>query len=130
MTALQARAALASVQVSYGFPVAPAREMIVVGDATGRQVAGGLGQGTRQESFTLAVTIDVIREGTNQQACDEQAFTLADEVESEVRTNARLGITALIDSQIGEMRLEELVADDGARRGARLTIGIDVRTRI
>lgn len=130
-TALKARANLANVQVTYGPPLPqPTREWIWLGDVDGQQDAAAFGHFRREETFALTVLIGVTRGGTAQQDATERAFTIAADIENELRTNADVAATVRLAEIKGPLRLEELQAPDSTSVGAHLTITIRASARI
>lgn len=131
LTALEARAALAKVQVSYGPPLPqPSAEWIWLGDADGEQDAAAFGHSRREETFALTLMVGVKRGGNGQQAATERAFEIAEEIENELRTNADVTATVRLAEIKGPIKLEELASPDGTSRGAHLTITIRASARI
>lgn len=131
LLALTNRAGLTGVQVTYGAPLPqPTREWIWLGDVDGQQDAAAFGHSRREEEFGMTVLIGVTRGGTDQQATSERAFTIAAEIENELRTNADVSGTVRLAEIKGPIRLEELSATDGTSRGAHLTITIRASARI
>lgn len=125
---LAARAALAKVQVSYGAPASPGRELIWVGDAAGDQTFAALGVNHRDEEYTIQVVFSVLREGQDIRAADDRCFDLAAELESLLRANSTLSVSNVLWTEIGEFTLEEYASDTA--RESRLTVNVAVRARI
>jgi hypothetical protein len=129
---LEARTALSGVQISYGAPLPnPGREYIWLGDADGNQSAATMNPVTkpRNEEYTLQVRIWAQVEGTNQQTATERAFTLAAEIENELRDDITVN-GAVRGAQFGEgeFRLEEMASDTA--RAALLTVSVFCEARI
>lgn len=133
--ALGSRPALAGVQLAYGAPYPnPGREFISLADVDGAQVAEVLGRLKRREDHTLTCHVMVIREGTNQQAATERAFTIAGEIEDCLRADPTLDATYAGEGQIiwsqitGPLSLEERAND--ANRAAIVTMSVGWAARI
>ena len=127
-TRLAARSGLAGVQVSYGWPVgAVLREHIMVGGADGSQEYRAIGAQHRFEEYTLTIFVNVLREGGQQQTCDERCFALMSELEAELRSDPTVGNTVLT-AEVATINLESLAND--ASREARLKVGVRVQARI
>lgn len=127
---LQARAALADVQVSYGPPL-PNRqnESVWIGDAEGEQAWSSFGTGgtPRSEEYEVRVVFYVLHRGsTDTQKADERCFVLLAELESELRSDPSVNSTVSAAS-VGEFRLEEQVSEDGLDRAALLVVTVNVR---
>jgi hypothetical protein len=120
-TLLAARVGLTSVQISYGPPaVGTQREYIWLGDADGEQTYAAMAAGNqRLEEYDLSVIVDVILEGTGEQAADERCFAIQAEIENQIRSDKTVN-GAVTDAQIGRFKLTEDVTQDGMTRTARL----------
>lgn len=130
-TALTNRPNLALVQVAYGAPLPqPSKEFIYLGDVEGEQEAAAFGHSRREETFNMTVIVGVYRGGTDQQGATERTFTIAAEIENELRTNADVTATVRLAEIEGPIRLEELASTDSMGRGAHLTITIRASARI
>lgn len=117
------------VQVSYGAPLPnPARELVWLADVDGEQNAAALGRQRREETYTLTVYVDVLREGTDQQTCSERAFTIAGWIENILRADATQGGVVRTAEIEGPLRLEEFAGDTS--RGARVTLSVYCTARI
>lgn len=128
VTRLAARAGLTGVQVTYGWPVgAVLREHIMVGGADGTQEYRAIAAQHRFEEYTLTVFVNVLREGGQQQTCDERCFVLMSEIESELRTDPTCNNTVLT-AEVATIGLDSLANDQS--REARLKLGIRVQARI
>ena len=127
-TRLAARSGLNGVQVSYGWPTgALQREHIILGGVDGSQEFRTIGAQHRMEEYTVTVYINVLREGVQQQTCDERCLTLMAEVETELRSDPTVGNTVLT-AELGSFVLEPLANDQS--REARLRVGVSVKARI
>ncbi len=133
---LQAREGLAGVQVSYGFPKTPQKEIVMLGDIHGRQTPGALGRLSREERYRLEVTVKVEKQGTSQQPVTQRAYALADELEAQLRSDPTVGGVVRV-AQIGgeqddpgRFQLEEFATADGQGRMAVLTIDVACQARI
>lgn len=90
LTALAARPALASVQRTWGSPVEDedtAGEMIFLGRVRGAGEWRTLGAGKRHESYTVELRVVVLQYGDDEQATEERAFALLDEVSAALAAN-------------------------------------------
>lgn len=132
---LQARPALADVQISYGSPLPnPRREVIWLADVDGRQETRSLGRYARNEELTLTVYIDVLRVGADQQAATERAFVIAAELEDGLRNEPALTTYYTGAGQIawavvgGPLRLQERASDQD--REALIEMSIQWFSRI
>lgn len=127
-TRLAARTGLAGVQVVYGWPAgALQREHIILGGVDGSQEFRAIGAQHRFEEYTLTVYINVLREGVQQQTCDERCLALMAELEAELRSDPTVNNTVLT-AELGSFTLEPLANDQS--REARLRVGVSVRARI
>lgn len=118
-----------NVQVSYGFPGPnPRRELIWLADVNGEQNAAALGRQRREETYTLTIYVDVLREGTDQKTCTERAFTVAGWIENILRADASVGGVVRTAEIEGPLRLEELAGDTA--RNARVTLSVYCTARI
>lgn len=128
VTRLSARTGLDGVQVTYGLPAgAVKREHIIIGGANGSQEYRTIGHLHRMEEYVVQVYVNVIREGVQQQACDERCFALLAEIEDELRTDPTCNNTVLT-AEVASLNLESLATDE--RREGRLLVGIQVKARI
>lgn len=128
VTRLAARTGLDGVQVTYGWPVgAVKREHIMVGGADGTQEYRTIGAQHRFEEYVVQVYVNVIREGVQQQTCDERCLALLAEIENELRSDPTVGNTVMT-AEVGSFNLESLANDQ--TREARLRVGIQVKARI
>lgn len=129
--ALQARAGLSGVQVSWGWPSAPAKEMILLGDVRdGTQDPAGMRSTPhhRDETYSVEVTIWVERIGADQQSATERAFELAAEIEDELRNDLTVGGAVRTAQVQGRVEIEERASDRA--RLALLTINVHCKARL
>lgn len=128
---LQARAGLAGVQVAYGFPKTPATEFLMLGDiAKGDEQTAALGNRSRDEKYTLFVTVKVEKQGTNQQAATERAYTLAGELAGQLRTDPSVN-GAVITALVQGTELQEFASNQGqAARMAVVTVHVGCHARL
>jgi hypothetical protein len=125
---LQARPALAGVQLGYGMPTgALQREHMLLGLVDATQEYRALGTTRKFEDYAVTMHIGVMREGTDQQAADERALALMAEVEAVLRADPTVSNTVLT-AQVDRYRLEPLASD--TTREARITLDIQTRARI
>lgn len=129
LTALQARAGLSGVQVTYGWPSGQVkRESIMLGGVTGTQEFRTVGATQKMENYSLTAYITVIKEGSAlQQSADERALAIMAEIEAELRSDLTVGNTVLT-AQVARYDLEPMASSE--TREARLTVTIDVMARI
>lgn len=118
---LSAMSELAGVQVSYGPPGEYEREVIVVGNARGRQEADSTGR-SRKERYDLRVTVNVLKRDTPQGAT-ERAVAIAAQVETYVRDNPEFSCIVL-QATIGDYELHERHHSDGAESEVRMDVSI------
>ena len=127
-TRLAARSGLSGVQVSYGWPTgAVSREHIILGGVDGMQEFRTIGAQHRFEEYTVTVYINVLREGVQQQTCDERCLALMAELENELRADPTVNNTVLT-AELGSFVLEPMANDQ--QREARLRGGVSVKARI
>lgn len=91
---LQARPGLAGVQVTWGSPTEDEdirREMIYLGATEIDGEWRTLGGQWRHESYSIALTVHVAQYGDNEQATEERAFALLDEVSGALASDSWLG---------------------------------------
>jgi hypothetical protein len=128
-TQLQARPGLSGVQISYGAPLPdPQREFIALLDVEGDQRAAALGAQRRVETYVLTVVVNVIQETTDQRACTERCYTLAAELENQLRADATVNGAVRIAQIWGPFKLEEFAGEN--TRAAQLRIGVHCDQRI
>lgn len=127
-TALQARAGLSGVTISYGAPLNAPREFIALADISGEQEFAALGALRKNETYTLDIYCSVLREGNQQQACTERCFELAAEIEDELRTNPTMSSTVRVAELRSPFSLEEYGSDQA--RQSILSLGIQATERI
>jgi hypothetical protein len=128
LTALQARAGLSGVTISYGAALQGPREAIVLADISGSQEFAALGALAKDETYNLDVYVSVLREGNQQQACTERCFALAAEIEDELRTNVTMSGTVRVAEITSPFQLEEYGSDQA--RQSILSLGISATQRI
>jgi hypothetical protein len=130
-SALQARIAFSGIQVTYGAPLPnPGREYVWLGDVEGDEEPAALGRNRHSETYGLTVIIQAVREGVDQQAATERAYSFRDEIDTQLRSDITVG-GALGSGWAyvgGPFRLEELASD--TQRGALLTISVACEARI
>ena len=125
---LTARAGLSGVQVVYGVPAgALSREHILLGNVSGTQEYVTVGASHKYEDYDVTVHIGVLREGVQQQPCDERALALMAELEQQLRDDLTVGNTVL-NAQLSRFEMEALASD--TTREARVTATIAVRARM
>lgn len=133
LTQLQARANLATVQVTYGWPSGgvdgtPRKELIALGGVRMNQVAKSLGNTRRKESYTLSIIIDVVRQGTRQQAATERALALQAEVENQLRTDPLVNNCGILWAEFTGSEIHDLY--DGQSRECRIVCSVYAEARI
>ena len=128
VAALSARAGLNGVQIGYGVPPgAISREHILLGQVSGTQEFNAIGAQHKFEDYEVSLHIGVLREGVQQQPCDERAMALMAEVEQQLRDDLTVGGT-VISAQLGRFQLDGLASD--TTREARINTTIAVKARI
>lgn len=129
---LAARAGLANVQVSYGYPgPVPEVEYIWLADVRGEQAIAVMGRRSREEHYQLTVLIKTETSGVapaDQQTATERAFTLMSELENQLRTDPTVNSTVRVAQVEGPIELVELAGKEA--RGALLTVTVAVEQRI
>lgn len=94
-TQLQARAGLAGVQITEGFPLQPDLEYIAIADADPHEQTSAGQRATphpREENFVLIVVISVVRVAdTDAAEVVDRAYALAAELENELRNDPTIG---------------------------------------
>jgi hypothetical protein len=128
---LESRPGLTGVQICYGAPIPnPSREFVWLGNVSGDQEWAAIGQLSRSEEYDLEVIVMVRREGSDQQACTERCFEIAEELAAELRSDPTLAIggRAFVASFGGAIELEESASDTA--RGSTLTVGVHCMARI
>jgi hypothetical protein len=132
VSAIQARPALAGVQVTWGIPHdAISREWICVGDVIGSQDSAAIGQQRRDESYTVQVIVNVVRPSLEPaRDVSERCFVLVAEIEQALRPLSAppLGVADLIWALVEKTDLTETFDTD--QRTARATVHIACRARI
>jgi hypothetical protein len=127
---LAARVGLRDVKVSWGWPKAVRREMIVLGNVNESEqeyVVFRAGRKPREESYTLEVLVRV-EQGTNdQEPVTLRAYAIAAELEDALRADFTVGgVVRTAEFESGD--LEEL-GDDGVRL-ALLNVRVHCKARI
>ena len=130
-SALEGLPGFQNVDVTYGAPLPnPSREYVWLADVEGDEEPAALGRNRHSEIYGLTVIIQAIREGQNQQAATERAYSFRDLIDTQIRTDATVG-GALGSGWAyvgGHFKLEELASD--SQRGALLTITVSCEARI
>ena len=128
ITALQGRSSLTGVQIGYGMPAGSLlREHMLLGAVGGNQEFRAIGAQHKFEEYEQTVHIGVIREGQQQQTCDERAFTLMAELEDTLMDDLTVGNTVMT-AELSGFNLEPLASE--TTREARLTVTVTVKARI
>jgi hypothetical protein len=139
LEALKLRAGLDGVQVTWGWPKTPAKEMIALTDIRGRQEKAELGprrRANREESYKLEVIVKVEKQGVDQSIATLRAYALAAELEDQLLTDSTVGGVvreAQVGGRVGDpgrFDLEEFVTSDGAGRMAVLVIDVACQARV
>lgn len=118
VSALQAAAGLAGVQVTYGWPDDAKREHVFIGGTSeDTQEWSAIGARQREEIYGLELVIVAWKPGATQQAMTERAFVLLGVVETTLRNDPTLALApAGVKSLVVEIKprsLTEGVWDDG-----------------
>ena len=117
-----------NIQVSYGFPVNPGRELVWLHNVAGEQTWAALGKLRRNETYELTVHIRVERQGADQQAATERCFVIAGYLENLLRADPTVNGAVTWAGFGGPVSLEEFPSSES--REAILTIGVQVQARI
>lgn len=129
---LQARPGLSGVLVTWAIPHGTLEaEWICVGNVIGEDASAAIGQQARDERYTVACTVSVLRSMLEPaQATAERAFVLAGEIQSALRPLAStpLGVGQLVWALVTKTDLEEFA--DGKNREARVTVNVSCFARI
>lgn len=131
VTRFAARAGLAGVQVSYGWPKGnPQKELLIVGGAIGEQQWGPFGRFAKDEIYDLKIIVSVVFADGEQQNATERAFAIVAEIEQELRNAPNLGNTVqgVIDIR-GNFELSENMLG-GLDREAYIEFSVHVKARI
>lgn len=133
LAALQARPALAQVQVSYSHPGdAREDESVYLGEIRGSSEIPTVrtSRKKREERYTLDVWIDVDAVGPDAQTASERAWTLFGELEDILADDPTVGLTAPFWAVLGDFT-ETLMFDESRRGwGSLLRAGVDVEARL
>lgn len=134
ITALQARAGLSGVTVSWGeWPLTdPARDWIMVGDITepADQSAAALGQQRREEHYMLHIDCVVRRPYSDDpQTVATRAAALVAEIENELRDDCTVDDTVRVAQVVGVGLIEGLDRESSDRITV-MPVRVDVRQRI
>ena len=130
LAALKAEADLHGVQVSWGWPKSPTREMIVLGDVPehDRQYVS-LGRLSQEEDYVLEVGVRVERPGVDQEAATTRAYELVAVLEGVVKADMTFGGIAREGAFLGSA-LEEFVGSTDEARIAVVTCRVSVKARL
>jgi len=133
LAALQAKAALATVQTGYSHPGdAREDESIYLGEIRGSSQIPTIraARKARQERYTLDVWIDVDAVGPDAQTASERAWALYGELEDVLADDPTVGLGAPFWAVLGDFT-ETLMFDESRRGwGSLLRAGIDVEARL
>lgn len=129
---LQARAGLAGVSVTYGYPGPTAEtEWVWLADVRGEQHLMVMGSRSRDESYELTVLIKSETSGIDgaaQQATTERVFALMGELEQQLRSDPTVNSTVRVAQVEGPIELVELAGNE--KRGSLLTVTVKAEQRI
>lgn len=133
LAALQAKPALAQVQVTYSHPGDTREdESIYLGEIRGDSNVATLraGRKHREERYTLDVWIDVDAVGPDAQTASERAWALYGELEDILADDPTVGLTAPFRAVLGDYT-ETLMFDESRRGwGSLLRTGVDCENRL
>lgn len=118
------------IQVSYGAPIrGHGSEFIALGDVSGEQDWANIGiHLKRDELYELDLYVLVNRQGGDQQACTERAFTIAGYIENLLRADPTVSQAVIYAGFGGKVELTEGASDQA--RSAVLKVGVKARARI
>lgn len=128
--ALKADAGLHDVLVTWGWPDAPAAEMILVGDVPEWHQEPAAMKGAAwpvEEEYVLELIVHVERAGTDQESATRRAFEIAAEIENVIRADYAVGATVRV-AQFESGQLQEMAGDQ--TRLALLTCRVGCAARI
>lgn len=131
ITALQARAGLAGVTVSYGAPSSSDEidpEMIFLGDVRFSQAWAALGARRRDEDYTIDLTVHVYQDGDEEQVVEERLWALFGEIEQALRDDPTLGGLLAMDAEIDGGEQTTRPSDPGGWV-SRLSLRVRCRSR-
>lgn len=129
---LALRSGLNGVLVSWGWPKAPQREMLILGDIsdwTQEAAAQRYPQPPREESYRMEVLVYAEKKGWTQADANARAFVIAAEIENQLRTDPTVNGAVRV-AQFAGGKLEEQTPEGGESRIALLTIYVDCDVRI
>jgi hypothetical protein len=133
LAALQARPALASVQVEFSHPGdTDENETVYLGEVRGSSTIPVLraGRKVREERYTIDVWIDVAADGPTAEGASERAYALYGELEDILADDPTLGLAAPFRAMVGDFS-ETLMFDESRRGwGSLLRVGVDCETRL
>lgn len=133
LAALQARPALAAVQVTYSHPGATLdTDSVYFGETRGSMdvpvIRGG--RKKREERYTLDVWFDVAAVGPDAQTASERAWSLFGELEDVLADDPSVGLEAPFRAVLGDFT-ETLMLDEARQGwGSLLRAGVDCETRL
>lgn len=133
LAALQAKPALAQIQVAYQHP-GDAREAdsIYLGEVRRDSSIPTLraGRKTREERFTIDVWVDCAGDGPTAQTASERAWGYVGELEDILADDPSLGLTAPF-RVVGTSGDENLFFDEARRGfGSLIRVGVECETRL
>lgn len=128
ITLLQARPALAGVDVEWASPSGSAAdEIISLADARGGITSAAIGSQRREEAYTQDVVISVVQSTGDQSFPSLRAFALRDEVAAQIRSDATLGGVVRWALDEGWECVER---SNGTRSETQVTMHIGIAARI
>ena len=124
---LEALAGLTGVQISWSWPTKPQAEMIVLGNIDDSdQEPGSLGNRTRDESYSIAVIVNVLKKASAQVVAT-RAVVLAGEVKRYLDANPSMGVTRIKWAGVTAQPIREAISGDGRMAEIPLRVSVEAR---
>jgi hypothetical protein len=126
-TLFKAAPGLTGVQVFRGHPgdtVQP--ELVMIGKVTLEQEWAALGARRKDEAYTVAVTVQVVQAGTDQDVVTERAYELVAAIEDALRNDVTLGGAVRV-SEVEGWDDEEAFSDQGYSTVVDLRVAVKAR---
>jgi hypothetical protein len=130
---LDARAGLVGVQLAYSHPGAAIEpEAVYLGGVRGTNVYPVMraGRKPRDETYTVDVWFEAVRDGTSSQEAEERVWALYGELEDTVADDPTLGLSFVGWARISDW--DDMLAFDLKRQGwsARIRAGLEINARL
>jgi hypothetical protein len=125
---LEALPGLTGTQISWSYPSKPQAEMIVLGNIDDSdQEPGSLGNMTREESYSIAVIVNVLKKASAEVVAT-RAVELAGEVKRYLDANPDLGVERIKWAGVTAQPIREAISGDG--RMAEIPLKVTVEARL